>query len=495
MAQTTLFDNFTSTTEFSNLSKLSEKIDLFIDDEANLSNQYLLAAEGKVTNDNSTDPYIVAGEYVGIVVLNIFSALFSGLVLGLLSLDVTDLEILKKCGTERERGYAAAIIPMRMHSNLLLCSFVIANVVVNACLQLLLDTVFPGLVGFLSTTICITIFGEILPQAVCARHGLAIGARTIWLSWIVIILTFPVAYPLSLILDYALGEEIAFVYDRERLQEYIRITRNYNNLDAQEINIITGALKIKKVTVVQVMTKLKDVFMIDLDELINYKMVLTIMKRGFSRIPIFDKQRQNIVGLLMVKDLALINPYTEITMKSLLSFYKHPIISVDENHTLDVVFNHFRTGKSHMALVRAHKKKDIIGIVTLEDIIEEVLQVEINDETDIVTNNRELKHRPDAQIPGDLETLHVHLNEAIARRKAKHKLLNTDSPQTSPMYQSPMANINKYLVAQNNQQQTAPNHQSLSTKLPHQNSLDSSNGSAAKRKNGFATKHADPHVK
>lgn len=378
---------------------------------------------GNQSNSSNALDIVLIAEYGGVVVLNILSALFSGLVLGLLSLDITELEILKKCGTEQERRYSAAIIPMRRHSNLLLCSLVLGNVIVNVFLQKLLDTLFPGVVGFILTTSCVTLFGEIVPQAICARYGLAIGAKTIWLTWIVIIGTFPVSYPLSLILDCALGDEIAFVYDRERLQEYIRITKNYNNLDAQEVNIIIGALKIKKVTVSHVMTRLKDVFMLPLDAIINYQMMLDIIKRGFSRIPVYDRKRKNLIGLLMVKDLALVNPYSEVTLKSLLSFYKHPLISVDEGHTLDVLLNHFREGKSHMAFVREHRKKDIVGIVTLEDIIEEVLQVEINDETDIVYDNRELKHRPAAQIPNDLDAIHIHLNEAIARRRAKEKIL------------------------------------------------------------------------
>lgn len=401
------------------------------------------------------EPYILAGEYVGVVVLNLLSALFSGLVLGLLSLDVTELEILKKCGTDKERKYASAIIPMRRHSNLLLCSLVLGNVIVNAGLQQLLDQLFPGIIGFVSTTICITVFGEIVPQAICARHGLAIGAKTIWVTWLVIIITFPVSYPLSLVLDCALGDEIAFVFDRERLQEYIRITKNYNNLDAQEINIITGALKIKRVTAHQIMTKMRDVFMLDLDTIVNYQTMLLIMKRGFSRIPVFEKSRRNIIGLLMVKDLALVNPYTEVTLKSLLSFYKHPIISVDEGHTLDLILNHFREGKSHMALVREHKKKELVGIVTLEDIIEEVLQVEINDETDIVTDNRELKHRPDAQIPTDLEALHAHLHDAMVRRRAKERMVG---PNPSPGVNLPAVNLPTQAIATTSSGRTKNNN-------------------------------------
>lgn len=413
-----------------NNTKIIEASDLLLVDQP--TNLNILASDDPSSATTSYDNYIVVAEYTGIIVLNLLSALFSGLVLGLLSLDITDLEILKKCGTESERNYASAIIPMRRHSNLLLCSLVLGNVIVNAGIQFLLDTVFPGLIGFISTTVCITIFGEIVPQAVCARHGLAIGAKTIWITWIIIVITLPIAYPLSRILDIALGEEIAFVYDRERLQEYIRITKSYNNLDAQEINIITGALRIKKVSISQVMTKLRDVFMLELDTVINYNLMLIIVKRGFSRIPVYSKNRKNIVGLLMVKDLALVNPYSEVTIKSLIVFYKHPIISVDEGHTLDIVFNYFREGKSHMALVRDHKKKEIIGVVTMEDIIEEVLQVEINDETDIVTDNRELKLRPDVQIPTDLESLQGYLKDAIARRKAKYKINRMQQLKNSP---------------------------------------------------------------
>lgn len=377
------------------------------------------------------------------VVLNCLSAILSGLVLGLLSLDITDLEILKKCGTDTERRNASAIIPMRKFSNLLLCSLVIGQVLTNVILTNICDSMFPGILGFAITTICLTFFGEIVPQAVCARYGLCIGANTLWLTWAVILITLPISLPVSVMLDCVLGEEIAFVYDRDRLQEYIRITRQYNNLDAQEVNIITGALKIKTCTVGQVMTKLTHVFMISVTAELDFKTISTIVKKGFSRVPIYDKQRNNIVGLLMIKDLALINPTTATQMKSILTFYKHPIISVDEKHTLDLVFNHFRGGKSHMALVREHGKTNIIGIVTLEDIIEEVLQVEINDETDIITDNREMKNRPEAQIPSNLDALPLHIDKSKRNKKKEVKNAKTVAQTTNGPKPSSLSNKSK----------------------------------------------------
>lgn len=116
-----------------------------------------------------------------------------------------------------------------------------------------------GLVAVLASTISIVIFGEIIPQAICSRHGLAVGAKTIWVPYLFMAATFPLSWPISKILDYILGDEIGNVYDRERLMEYIRITKDYNKLEIEEVNIISGALGLKKKMVGEIMTRLEDV--------------------------------------------------------------------------------------------------------------------------------------------------------------------------------------------------------------------------------------------
>ena len=62
-----------------------------------------------------------------------------------------------------------------------------------------------GLVGFFASTILIVIFGEIVPQSICSRYGLCIGAYTIWLVYILIFIFYVIAKPIAIVLDWILG--------------------------------------------------------------------------------------------------------------------------------------------------------------------------------------------------------------------------------------------------------------------------------------------------
>lgn len=117
---------------------------------------------------------------------------------------------------------------------------------------------------------------------------------------------------------------------------------------------------------------------------------------GFSRIPVFENERNNIITLLYIKDLAFIDTDDNTPLRTLCQFYQNPCHFVFDDVTLDVMFNQFKEGhKGHMAFVhRVNNEGDgdpfyeTIGLVTLEDVIEELIQSEIVDETDVFTDNR-----------------------------------------------------------------------------------------------------------
>ncbi|KFP82103.1 Metal transporter CNNM2, partial [Apaloderma vittatum] len=318
---------------------------------------------------------------------------------GLMALDPMELRIVQNCGTDKEKNYAKRIEPVRRQGNYLLCSLLLGNVLVNTTLTILLDDIAgSGLVAVVVSTIGIVIFGEIVPQAICSRHGLAVGANTIFLTKFFMMMTFPASYPVSKLLDCVLGQEIGTVYNREKLLEMLRVTDPYNDLVKEELNIIQGALELRTKTVEDVMTPLRDCFMIAAEAVLDFNTMSEIMESGYTRIPVFEGDRSNIVDLLFVKDLAFVDPDDCTQLKTITRFYNHPLHFVFNDTKLDAMLEEFKKGKSHLAIVQRVNNEgegdpfyEVLGIVTLEDVIEEIIKSEILDETDLYTDNKTKK--------------------------------------------------------------------------------------------------------
>uniref|UniRef100_A0A8C6XHA8 Metal transporter n=1 Tax=Naja naja TaxID=35670 RepID=A0A8C6XHA8_NAJNA len=334
-------------------------------------------------------------EITMVVTLLALSGMFSGLTLGLIALDPMGLRIVKNCGTPKEREYATKIEPLRRKGNYLLCSLLLGNVLVNSSLTILLDTVIgENIWSIVLSTISIVLFGEILPQAICSRHGLAVGANTVFITRFLMLVTFLVAYPISKILDYLLGKEMGTVYNREKLMEMLRLTQPYNDLLKEELNIIEGALELRTKTVENVMTPLKDCFFVSSDAILDFDTMTEILQSGYTRIPIYMKEKTNIVDMLYVKDLAFVDPDDRTPLKTITKFYNHPIHYVCNTTRLDSVLEEFKKGKSHLAIVQMmhelnqEQVLEVVGLVTLEDVIEEIIKSEIVDESDIYVDNR-----------------------------------------------------------------------------------------------------------
>ncbi|XP_037548533.1 metal transporter CNNM4 [Nematolebias whitei] len=327
--------------------------------------------------------------------LLVLSGMFSGLNLGLMALDPMELRIVQSCGTDKEKKYARKIEPIRSKGNYLLCSLLMGNVLVNTTLTILLDDLIgSGLGAVVASTIGIVIFGEIVPQALCSRHGLAVGANTIMVTKFFMLLTLPLSFPISKLLDFLLGQEIGTVYNREKLVEMLKVTEPYNDLDKEELNMIQGALELRTKTVEDVMTPLANCFMMQADAVLNFNTMSEIMESGYTRIPVYDGERSNIVDILYVKDLAFVDPDDCTHLKTITKFYNHPVHFVFHDTKLDAMLEEFKQGKSHLAIVQKVNSEgegdpfyEVLGLVTLEDVIEEIIKSEILDESDLYSES------------------------------------------------------------------------------------------------------------
>ena len=318
-------------------------------------------------------------DYLIVALLVLLSGLFSGLTLGLLSLDKNELERKISLGNKE----AKKVYAVRKKGNLLLCTLLLGNVAVNSAIAIFLGNIASGLVAGLVATGLIVIFGEIIPQASFARFALVLGAKTAWIVKIFIFVLFPICWPIAWILDKTLGDEMPSVYSKKELIEIVKEHggSESSDVDSDEERIIEGALSFSEKNVGRIMTPRTVVFALNVDDVLDNDLLNKIKHEGFTRIPVFDDVIDNVVGVLYSKDL--INIKHNSVIKEVYS--KENVMIVSEEDKLDKVLNMFIESKIHLALVK-DEYNGLAGVVALEDVIEEIINREIVDESDQVTD-------------------------------------------------------------------------------------------------------------
>ncbi|NQV91005.1 DUF21 domain-containing protein [Candidatus Woesearchaeota archaeon] len=312
--------------------------------------------------------------YIIVVCILILSGLFSGLSLGLMSLDLFSLRRRVKLGNKA----AMRVYPLRKKGNLLLITLLLGNVAVNSALALFLGSIVTGVVaGFMATGL-IVIFGEIIPQAVFSRHALKFGAKITWIVWFFLILLYPISKPIALILDRALGGELPTIFSRKEFKLILKEQRKLEtDVHKHEFEILEGGLEFSSMKVKSVMTPKINVFSLPKSAILNKELRKEIYKMGHSRIPVYGNTKNKVVGILYVKDLISVKINSNATAGEIM---RHEVHTISEIHKLGTVLNLFKKKKMHLFIVHGKVSK-FTGIVTLEDVLEEIVG-EIVDEYD-----------------------------------------------------------------------------------------------------------------
>ena len=175
-----------------------------------------------------------------------------------------------------------------------------------------------------------------------------------------------------------------------QLKKLFDLHSTYSDITKEETTILAGALEFGSKKVEVVMTPLEKVYMISIDDILSRELIQNMLNEGYSRVPVYEGSREKITGLLFVKDLALLNPDENLSVRKVLPTFGRNFPRVFADTPLSEMLTEFKNGQSHIAVVRrindtgdGDPTYENIGIITLEDVIEEILQDEIIDETDV----------------------------------------------------------------------------------------------------------------
>ncbi|KAK6463885.1 hypothetical protein DFJ63DRAFT_284682 [Scheffersomyces coipomensis] len=363
------------------------------------------------------------------VCLVLAGGVFAGLTLGLMGQDEVYLKVIATSGDSHERKHARKVLQLiGRGKHWVLVTLLLSNVITNETLPIVLDRCLGGgWPAVVTATASIVIFGEIIPQSICVRYGLEVGSLFAPFVLILMYIMYPIAYPIALLLDHVLGEDHGTVYKKSGLKTLVTLHRSMGveRLNQDEVTIISAVLDLKAKPVSSIMTPMDRVYTMSADRLLDSKTVEEIFNAGFSRIPIhLPNEPLNFIGMLLVRVLISYDPEDALPVASF------PLATLPET-ALDTsclnILNYFQEGKSHMIVVSEQPGEPVgaIGVLTLEDVIEELIGEEIVDESDVYIDiNKNIKRKNPGPLSKRNLTAYLHNLYHISGNNSKRNSLD-----------------------------------------------------------------------
>ncbi|MEK9612504.1 MAG: gliding motility-associated protein GldE [Flavobacteriaceae bacterium] len=320
-----------------------------------------------------------------VLLLLLCSALISGAEVAFFSLQLKSLDDPEKA----EDRSIKRVVALLHKPKRLLATILVANNFINIAIVLLFSmmskTFFEKIsnpivlmiieVGIITSLILI--FGEILPKVYANRNALYFSKRMApILTLLDEYLLFWISIPMSqttTFLEKRLGEK-SNQFSVDKLSQALELTADHETT-SEEQRILEGIVSFGNTDTREVMCPRIDMFALS-EDLSLEEMVPLILEQGFSRIPIYTEKKDNIKGILYIKDLLPNIHKKDFHWQSLL----RPPIYVPENKKLDDLLKEFQQKKIHLAIV-VDEYGGTSGLISLEDIMEEIVG-DISDEFD-----------------------------------------------------------------------------------------------------------------
>jgi gliding motility-associated protein GldE len=322
--------------------------------------------------------------FIGIIVLLFCSALVSGAEVALFSLSQKDLD-----DSIQENSSKGKIIASLLEKpKKLLATLLVANNFINIAIVILFSFVGKGLFAAIQSpilkfttevilvTFLLLLFGEVLPKVYASRNNIKFAQLIAYpVSGLDKILS-PVSIPMrsiTLFLQHKLGKQKSN-FSIDQLSQALELTAT-DETSTEEQKILEGIVSFGNTDTKQVMSPRIDIFALEITEPFS-AIYPKIIEKGFSRIPVYRDNIDQIEGVLFVKDLL---PHINDLVFNWITLLREPFF-VPENKKLDNLLKDFQSLKSHLAIV-VDEYGGTSGLVSLEDVIEEIVG-EISDEYD-----------------------------------------------------------------------------------------------------------------
>ncbi len=325
---------------------------------------------------------------VAALLLLVSSALISGAEVALFSLTPADFEPEEAKRTVKEQ----IVIDLLDKPKKLLATILVANNMINIAIILLfdnltdeafanMDTVIMGvdlqfLMEVVVVTFLILLFGEILPKVYASRNKVIFSHFMAYPLNVLDKVFAPLSIPMRAItlqIHERLGNQRAGL-SVDQLSQALELT-SHHDTTREEHKILKGIVSFGNTDTKQVMRPRMDIFALNENQPYS-EIISEVIENGYSRIPVYKDNIDNVTGILYVKDLL---PFLEEEDYEWTSLLREPYF-VPENKKLDDLLNDFKIKKNHLAIV-VDEYGGTSGLISLEDIIEEIVG-DISDEFD-----------------------------------------------------------------------------------------------------------------
>lgn len=331
----------------------------------------------------SIDTNVILG-IIGVLILLFLSAMISAAEVALFSLSPNDMNKLFD-ENPRKGDLVSNLIqkPKKLLATLLLANNFL-NIGVVILFSMVGDSLFAGIaspiIKFIVEVILITflilLFGEVLPKIYASRNNVKFSVTLATPLFILDKALSPISLPMrniTVFLHNKFGNQKGSI-SVDQLSQALELTSD-DDTTQEEQKILEGIVSFGNTDTKQVMSPRIDIFGLDIEETFA-EIYPKIVEKGYSRIPVFNENIDDIKGVLFVKDLIPHIHKKEFDWKSLI---REPFF-VPENKKLDDLLKDFQSMKSHLAIV-VDEYGGTSGLVSLEDIIEEIVG-DISDEFD-----------------------------------------------------------------------------------------------------------------